>query len=135
MDEGTKKPLDDELKLRRIVAVNSREFRKIHKLTSTEVSERSGISRHTISAIENMETDFSLSTVAKLAQAEEEPLERLLSAGATPHTYFTLQPRQAMQLMSDIAASYASKEEEELVQSGYRKENILLQRKSRGKKR
>jgi len=140
MDDGSQDTYLEEMRIRKIVALNSRAIREERRLSTSYVSLKSGISRHTISAIENMQTDFSLSTIVRLAEAEGVTSEQLLSSTGTLPSFITFHSKEARdyyaQEIRDIMARYSAREEQELVESGYRKEIVLEKRKHkrRGRK-
>ena len=135
MDDASQDISLEEMRLRKIVALNSRAIRKERHLSSTYIAETSGLSRHTISVIENMQSDFSLSTLVKLAEAEGVKTEQLLSDSGTLASYITFHSKEARQYyaqeLRDIIADYSAREEQELLDSDYRKEPVL--RGNRGK--
>ncbi len=131
MDEGRQDNISlEEMRIRSIVAMNSRAIREQKHLSTTQISLHSGLSRHTISDIENKQSDFSLSTIVKLADAEGVTIEQLLSSSGSLPSFVTFHSREAREYYAeeirDIVAGYSAREEQELLDSGYRKENLIF---------
>ncbi|TDM47762.1 XRE family transcriptional regulator [Macrococcoides goetzii] len=63
----------------KIVAINIRAFRKHHKLTQKELSERVGISRSYLNDLEHARKNMSILTLEKIAIKLDVPICTLLS--------------------------------------------------------
>lgn len=77
-------PVDDHGWLERAIAARVRELRRLDGATVAEVATRAGISKATLSKIENAQISCSLTTLARLADALDVPVSSFFRGADGP---------------------------------------------------